>query len=88
MEVEVVVVVDVVEIGKDILVNVYNKKFEFKILNFLIKVDVSGIVEVVVSFLEYIGNKEVGVKIIYIGVGEILELDVLLVEVFGGEIFF
>ncbi|AFR92710.2 translation initiation factor IF-2 [Cryptococcus neoformans var. grubii H99] len=86
LEAEAAAAAEAVETGKDISVNVHNKKPEFKTLNLLIKADVSGTVEAVVGSLEHIGNKEAGVKIIHTGVGEISESDVSLAEASGATI--
>lgn len=56
-----------------------------KSLRLVIKGDVSGSVEAVVGSLESIGNKEAGVKIIHVGVGEVGESDVHMAEAAGGE---
>ena len=55
-----------------------------KLLNLVIKADVSGTVEAVVGSLEGIGNKEAGVKIVGTGVGEVGESDVHMAEATGG----
>ena len=47
-------------------------------LNVVIKADVQGSIDVLVSTLPGIGNEEVKVKIVHAGVGEINESDVLL----------
>jgi translation initiation factor IF-2 len=56
-----------------------------KELRLVIKGDVSGSVEAVVGSLEGIGNKEAGVKIVHVGVGEVGESDIHLAEAAGGE---
>jgi translation initiation factor IF-2 len=56
------------------------KKYELKIV---LKVDVSGSLEALEAGLKKIGTKEVGIKIIYKGVGDITESDVLMAS--GGE---
>lgn len=55
-----------------------------KVLNLVIKADVSGTVEAVVGSLEGIGNKEAGVKVVGTGVGEVGESDVHMAEATGG----
>ena len=55
-----------------------------KLLNLVIKADISGTVEAVVGSLEGIGNKEAGVKVVGTGVGEVGESDVHMAEATGG----
>lgn len=56
-----------------------------KELRLLIRADVSGTVEAVVGALEGIGNKEVGTKIIFAGVGDVSEADVAMAEASDGK---
>lgn len=53
----------------------------------VLKVDVQGFVEVVVYVLVEFGNDEVGVCILLLGVGGIIESDIMLVVVFKVLIF-
>jgi translation initiation factor IF-2 len=49
-------------------------------LRLIIKADVSGSVEALTSVLQCIGNESARVKIVYTGVGEITESDILLAK--------
>lgn len=55
-----------------------------KVLNLVVKGDVSGTVEAVVETLSGIGNQEVRTKIAYSGVGDITPGDIELAETLGG----
>jgi len=51
----------------------------------IIKADVSGSVEALVSAVQYIGNESAGVKIVHTGVGEITESDIHLAKTSKSE---
>lgn len=59
---------------------------EVKNLNLIVKADVQGSVEAVRGLLEKVQNDEVEVKVIYAGVGQPSESDVLLASAAGGII--
>lgn len=59
---------------------------EVKNLNLIVKADVQGSVEAVRGLLEKVQNDEVEVKVIYAGVGQPTESDVLLASAAGGII--
>lgn len=54
-------------------------------LRLVIKADVSGSVEALASSLECIGNENARAKIIFTGVGEITESDILLAKTSGSK---
>lgn len=56
-------------------------------LRLVIKADVSGSVEALASALQCIGNDNARVKIVFTGVGEITESDILLAKTSGSENF-
>ena len=59
---------------------------EVKDLNLIIKADVAGSVEAIVSSLEKLNNENVRVKIVHTGVGTINESDVMLASTTGSII--
>jgi translation initiation factor IF-2 len=63
--------------GQDEVVSATDKPQELRLI---IKADVSGSVEALTSVLQCIGNESVRVKIVYTGVGEITESDILLAK--------
>lgn len=76
------VVVGVVIMLEQLMQKVKDDENVFEML-ILVKVDVQGFVEVIVQVMEKIGNDEVCVCVLYLGVGVIIEIDIGLVEVFG-----
>jgi translation initiation factor IF-2 len=60
---------------------------EKKVLPIVVKGDVQGSVEAIVSSLQKINNEEVGVEVLHHGVGGITESDVILAKASKGLIF-
>jgi translation initiation factor IF-2 len=62
------------------------EKMGIKVLNLVVKGDVSGTVEAVTETLAGIGNKDVHTKIVHAGVGDITSGDVEIAQTTGGEL--
>lgn len=76
-------------VKKTSLEQMFNKIDEEKIkkLSVIIKADVQGSVEAIVSSLAKMANEEVGVDVIYSGIGEITENDVILAKASQAVVF-
>lgn len=76
-------------VKKTSLEQMFNKIDEEKIkkLSVIIKADVQGSVEAIVSSLAKMANEEVGVDVIYSGIGEITENDVILAKASQAIVF-
>ena len=64
------------EIDVDAFFGVSNEEDQKKVLSIIIKTDVSGSLEAIMSEVENLGNEEVSIKVISSGVGGINETDV------------
>ncbi len=78
------VIVDKKDNAKSILEILASSMDEVKTLVLVIKADTQGSLEAIIGSLNKINHKEVEVKIIYHGVGEIAESDVMLAKAGGG----